>query len=299
MRVAKYKFDIGDESPMETLTPSRTAQGAAMHRAAHQLFDTPPLFIDPLAVRIIGPEAEEELREGTDWHARDKAGGLRAFIAMRSRFAEDGLASAVARGVRQYVLLGAGLDTFAYRASDDFSGVTIFEIDHPATQAWKRARLEEFAIPIPSNVIYAPVNFESETLREGLARAGFDFSRPAFFAWLGVTPYLSRDTVMATLKFIVTSMAAGSEIVFDYAQPVEAHDAVQRASFEAMAERVAAAGEPFKSFFEPAELTRELCAMGYSAVDDFDATALNPRYFANRADGLKLRGRAHVLKARV
>ena len=284
---------------MEALTPSRTAQGAAMHRAAHQLLDTPPIFEDPLAVRIIGPEAEQELRGGTDWHARDRAGGLRAFIAMRSRLAEDGLSSAVARGIRQYVLLGAGLDTFAYRAGDGFSGVTIFEIDHPATQAWKRARLEELAIPIPSNVVYAPVNFESETLREGLARAGFNFSRPAFFAWLGVTPYLSRDAVMETLKFIALSMAEGSEIMFDYAQPVEALDASQRANFEAMAERVAAAGEPFKSFFEPDTLVRDLRALGFSAVEDFDASTLNPRYFANRIDGLKLRGRAHLLKARV
>jgi methyltransferase (TIGR00027 family) len=287
------------ERPMEALTPSRTAQGAAMHRAAHQMLDRPPLFVDPLAIRIIGPEAEGELRNGTDWHARDQAGGLRAFIAMRSRFAEDGLAAAVARGVRQYVLLGAGLDTFAYRAGDDFSGVTIFEIDHPATQAWKRARLEEFAIPIPSNVIYAPVNFESETLGEGLTRAGFDFSRPAFFAWLGVTPYLSREAVMDTLKFIATSTAAESEVVFDYTQPVEALDATQRANFQAMAERVAAAGEPFRSSFVPAELARDLYAWGFSIVEDFDAAALNPRYFANRADGLKLRGRAHVLKARV
>jgi methyltransferase (TIGR00027 family) len=196
-------------------------------------------------------------------------------------------------------LLGAGLDTFAYRAGDGFSGVTIFEIDHPATQAWKRARLEELAIPIPSNVVYAPVNFESETLREGLARAGFNFSRPAFFAWLGVTPYLSRNAVMETLKFIASSMPEGSEIMFDYAQPVGALDTSQRANFEAMAERVAAAGEPFKSFFEPDTLVRDLRALGFSAVEDFDASALNPRYFANRIDGLKLRGRAHVLKARV
>jgi methyltransferase (TIGR00027 family) len=284
---------------MEALTPSRTAQGAAMHRAAHQMLDMPPLFEDPLAVRIIGPEAAEELRSSSDWHARDRVGGLRAFIAIRSRFAEDGLAAAVARGVRQYILLGAGLDTFAYRAGDFFSGVTVFEIDHPATQAWKRARLAEVGIPIPANVVYAPVNFESETLAGGLTRAGFDFSRPTFFAWLGVTPYLSRDTVMDTLKFIVTSTASGSEIAFDYSQPAESLDASQRANFEAMAERVAAAGEPFRSFFEPTALARDLYALGFSAVEDFDASALNPRYFANRADGLKLRGRAHVVKARV
>jgi methyltransferase (TIGR00027 family) len=218
---------------------------------------------------------------------------------MRSRFAEDGLAAAVARGVRQYVLLGAGLDTFAYRAGESFSAVTVFEIDHPATQAWKRSRLAEAGIAVPSNVTYAPINFESETLAFGLTRAGFDFSRPAFFAWLGVTPYLSQATVMDTLNFIVTSTAPGSEVVFDYTQPVEALDAAQRANFEAMAERVAAAGEPFKSSFEPATLARDLYALGYAAVEDFDASALNPRYFANRADGLKLRGRAHVLKARV
>jgi len=205
----------------------------------------------------------------------------------------------VACGVRKYVLLGAGLDTFAYRAGESFSDVTVFEIDHPATQAWKRARLSEVGIPAPANVVYAPVNFESETLADGLTRAGFDFTRPAFFAWLGVTPYLSRDTVMDTLKFIATSVARGSEIVFDYSQPVESLDASQRANFAAMAERVAAAGEPFRSFLEPAALARDLHALGFSQVEDFNATVLNPRYFAGRSDGLKLRGRAHVVKARV
>lgn len=268
-----------------------------MHRAAHQLIDTPPVFSDPLAIRIIGRDALDDLRNGGDRHAGDHAGGLRAFVAMRSRFSEDGLGDAVARGVRQYVLLGAGLDTFAYRAGESFSGVTVFEIDHPATQAWKHARLSEVGIPTPANVVYAPVNFESETLADGLTRAGFDFARPAFFAWLGVTPYLSRDAVMDTLSFVAKSTALGSEIVFDYAEPIEALDATQRANFDAMAERVAAAGEPFRSFFEPATLARDLYALGFSAVEDFNANALNLRYFANRADGLKLRGRAHVVKA--
>jgi methyltransferase (TIGR00027 family) len=270
-----------------------------MHRAAHQLLDTPPLFADPLAVRIVGPEAAKDLQAGSDWHAGDRAGGLRAFIAMRSRLAEEGLAAAVVRGVYQYVLLGAGLDTFAYRADASFSGVRVFEVDHPATQAWKRARLSEVGIPTPANVFYAPIDFESETLADGLTRAGFDFERPAFFAWLGVTPYLSRETVWDTLKFIVSSTARGSEIIFDYAQPVATLDPAQRANFEAMAERVAAAGEPFRSFFEPEALGHDLLALGFSVVEDFDANTLNPRYFANRSDGLKLRGRAHIVKARV
>ncbi len=284
---------------MEALTPSRTAQGAAMHRAAHQLIDAPPVFADPLATKIIGRDALDDLRSGRDRHAGDGAGGLRAFVAMRSRFSEDGFADAVSRGVRQYVLLGAGLDTFAYRAGESFAGVTIFEIDHPATQAWKRARLAEVGISVPANVVYAPVNFESETLADGLTRARFDFAEPAFFAWLGVTPYLSRDAVMDTLSFVAKSTARGSEIVFDYTEPVEALDATQRANFDAMAERVAALGEPLRCFFDPPSLVRDLYALGFSEVEDFDASALNPRYFANRADGLKLRGRAHMLKARV
>ena len=198
---------------MEQNQPSRTAQGAAMHRAAHQLVDPPPIFTDPLAMRIIGEEAATELREGRDVHTATESAGLRAFVAVRSRFTEDCLIAAMARGVRQYVLLGAGLDTFAYRGRHE--GLHVFEVDHPATQSWKRARLAEVLIAVPDQVTYAPVDFESETLRDGLARAGFDFGRPAMFAWLGVTPYLTRDAVMATLAF-VASLAKGSEVIFDY-----------------------------------------------------------------------------------
>jgi methyltransferase (TIGR00027 family) len=282
---------------MEQNQPSRTAQGAAMHRAAHQLVDRPPVFADPLALRIIGNEAATELREGRDERAMTAATGLRAFIATRSRFTEDCLAEAMARGVRQYVLLGAGLDTFAYRAP--WEGLHIFEVDHPATQGWKRARLSEVGITAPASVTFAPVDFERETIRDGLARAGFDFSKPAVFAWLGVTPYLTRDAVVATLSF-VAFLPANSEIVFDYAErPGNAATAEQRAHFEALAARVAAAGEPFRSLFEKDELVRDVKALGFSFVEDLDAEALNARYFRNRADGLALRGRAHLLHARV
>jgi methyltransferase (TIGR00027 family) len=281
---------------MQLNTPSRTAQGAAMHRAAHQLIDTPPVFADPLALRIIGADAAGELREGRDVRALTQAAGLRAFIAARSRFTEDCLTEARARGVRQYVLLGAGLDTFAYRAPHD--GLRVFEVDHPATQGWKRARLEEAGIAKQNDVIYAPVDFEHETLRDGLMRAGFDFAAPAMFAWLGVTPYLTHEAVMNTLSFIA-SLAKGSEVVFDYAEPTHNHDATQRAHFEAMAARVAAAGEPFKSFYEAEPLSRALKDIGFSRTEDWNAAMLNARYFEARADGLKLRGRAHLMRARV
>lgn len=281
---------------MEFNTPSRTAQGAAMHRAAHQLIDRPTVFTDPLALKIIGDEAASELRAGRDPRAMTQSQGLRLFIATRSRFTEDCLAEAMARGVRQYVLLGAGLDTFAYRAPRE--GLQVFEVDHPATQGWKRERLQEISVAAPDWVTYAPVDFEHETIREGLARAGFYFTKPSMFAWLGVTPYLTNEAVMSTLSFIA-SLAKGSEVVFDYAEPADKYSGEIRAHFEAMAARVAAAGEPFRSFYEAEALTRDLKALGFSLAEDWDANALNTRYFANRADGLKLRGRGHLMRARV
>src|SRR5262249_7097362 len=140
---------------------------------------------------------------------------LRAFIAARSRYAEDELALAVKRGVRQYVILGAGLDTFAYRNPYPESALSVFEVDHPATQAWKRARLKEAGIPLPIDLTFAPVDFEEQTLAGGLRDAGYDPSLSAFFSWLGVTPYLTIEGMMATLRFIA-SAPIGSGGVFDY-----------------------------------------------------------------------------------
>lgn len=281
---------------MEASQPSRTAQGAALHRAAHQLLDHPPVFADPLALRIVGEEAAGELRAGRDPHAMTGAAGLRAFIAARSRFSEDCLAAAMARGVRQYVLLGAGLDTFAYRAPRP--GLRVFEVDHPATQGWKLSRLAEVGITVPVSVTYAPVDFERETIGEGLKRVGFAFDEPAVFAWLGVTPYLTREAVMATLAF-VSSLAKGSEIVFDYAQPPGRTGAAHDKGFEEMAARVAASGEPFLSLFDGETLKHDIVALGFSFVEDLDSKALNARYFGGRNDGLALRGRGHLMHARV
>jgi methyltransferase (TIGR00027 family) len=284
---------------MEENQPSRTAQGAAMLRAAHQLLDKPPVFADPLALRIIGNEAEAELRNHADALQADRPRiGLRAFIAARSRFSEDTLAEAVARGAQQYVLLGAGLDTFAYRAAKAFPGLSVFEVDHPATQGWKRQRLAETGIAVPDVLTYAPVNFETETLAHGLARAGFDTTKPAVFAWLGVVPYLTHDAIMATLRFIA-GLTKGTTVIFDYGEPASTRHEASRAAHEEMAARVAANGEPFRSFFVPEDIMRDAQTAGFSEVEDFDARILNARYFKNREDGLQLRGAGHLLRARV
>jgi methyltransferase (TIGR00027 family) len=281
---------------MDSNRPSRTALGAALHRAAHQIVDAPPVFADPLALRIVGEEAEIALRRGEDPRVGRTA--LRAFIAVRSRFTEDCLDEAYERGVRQYVLLGAGLDTFAYRVESRYPGLAVFEVDHPATQGWKREQLAGAGISIPRSVTYAPVDFERETLTEGLRRAGLDFASPALFAWLGVTPYLTRDAVMATLAAIA-GLARGCEVVFDYPEPAKKQAMASRLAHYALAARVAAIGEPFRSAFEPKELSQDLMRLGFSQTEDLGRDALNARYFANRADGLQLRGHAHLMHARV
>jgi len=280
---------------MEEFSPSRTALGAAMHRAAHQFLDAPLILDDPLALRIIGRDAERGLRDGSARQVQSQSFAMRAFLVVRSRFTEDGFSDAYMRGVRQYVVLGAGLDTFAYRSAAKYPDVAFFEVDHPATQTWKRKRLAEEGISIPHRVTYAPVDFERETLRDGLALAHFDFSEPAFFAWLGVVPYLTRDAVIDTLKLVAT-MKAGSEIVFDYP---ELRKGSEPDGIDELAQRVAAIGEPLLSRFDPAALAHELRDLGFSKVDDFGAAALNMRYLDARDDGLRLKGRGHIMRAQV
>jgi methyltransferase (TIGR00027 family) len=198
--------------------------------------------------------------------------------------------------VGQYLLLGAGLDTSAYRPGR--AGLTIFEVDHPATQAWKRGRLAEAGIAIPDSVAFVPVDFERQSLAGGLAAAGFDPARPAFVAWLGVTPYLSPDAVRETLRF-VAGLSRGSELVFDYVGSAQEGDASQRRAGRALAERVATVGEPFRSTFEPEALIADLGRQGFASVEDFGPEALNARYLAGRGDGLRLVGRGRLIRARV
>ena len=276
---------------------SVTAQSAAIHRAAHQLLDRPAVFSDPLALRIIGREAECALRRGESSPILRGAAGLRAYLAVRSRFTEDCLAEAITRGIGQYVLLGAGLDTFAYRGAYDPAHLRIFEIDHPATQEWKRRRLRDVGIAVPESVFFAAVDFEHETVAEGLARAGFDFATPAFFAWLGVVHYLTRDAVVETLRFVAEQTGASSEIVFDYPEPADAMAPVQRRARQMLAARTSAVGEPFKTAFKPDEIKDALLALGFSRIEDMDTTALNARYCRGRDDALALRGKSHIVRA--
>ncbi|MEA1674128.1 SAM-dependent methyltransferase [Nitrospirillum sp. BR 11163] len=281
---------------MQQGRPSRTALAVAALRAAHQLMDVPVIFADPVALPILGPEAEARIRADEARLHAPPARFLRAALVARSRFAEDALAAAVARGVDQYVVLGAGLDTFAYR--NPHSGLRVIEVDHPATQTWKRGMLAAAGIAPPASVTFAPVDFERDTLADGLARAGFDGNRPAFVAWLGVTVYLTRDAILDTLRR-VAALAPGSGIVFDYGLPPDRLTESQRVAFQAMADRAAAEGEPWRSFFTPDALLADLRGLGFCAVEDVGSAELNPCYFSGRADGLALGGISRLAHATI
>jgi methyltransferase (TIGR00027 family) len=201
--------------PLKQGRLSRTANKVAIRRAAHQLFDQPKVLDDPLAVPIIGVEAVEKLRSSPKERQHPISRAFRAFMAARSRYAEDQLAKAIEERVAQYVVLGAGLDTFAYR-NPHAAYLQVFEVDHPATQAWKLERLQTAGIAIPTSLKFVPVDFERQTLAAGLAQGGFDSGSPAFFSWLGVTPYLTRESCIATLRFIA-QLPPGSGVAFDFA----------------------------------------------------------------------------------
>jgi len=273
---------------------SRTAHRVAIRRAAHQLLDQPKVLDDPLALRIIGPEAAAALRSNPkEHHAFSRA--FRAFMAARSRYAEDELARAVAHGVAQYVVLGAGLDTFAYR--NPHPRLRVFEVDHPATQAWKREQLQAAEIPVPQSLTFVPIDFEHQTLADGLGRSGFNPNEAAFFSWLGVTPYLTREACMATLS-LIAKMPAGSGVVFDFAVDPALLNAGQRQALDALSERVAKYGEPFRLFFDPAKLREELKGLGFQRTEFLQGKQINERYFKDRTDGLLVRGSlGHLMAA--
>jgi methyltransferase (TIGR00027 family) len=273
--------------------PSHTARGAAAYRAIHQTLDGGSIFSDRFAAKIL----DDETRAGLDEIAADPSlRPMRLFIAARSRFSEDTLATCVARGVRQIVVLGAGLDTFSLRNPHAVLGVRVFEVDYPATQHWKRERLKQAGLAIPASLTFAPVDFERQSLAEGLAAAGFQADRPAFFQWLGVVPYLTREAVAMTLDFI--ARVPESEVVFDYAEPFENYPAERRENVMAVAANAASRGEPWLSLFDPAELSELLRNKGFGPVEDLGLAQLTDRFYGAMKQDIVIGPGAHVVRAR-
>lgn len=280
---------------MQDDSPKPSAMMVAILRAAHQLLDAPLILDDPLALRIIGIEREAEVRANPERFHDALTTALRTILVIRSRLAEDTWQEAQQRGVTQHVILGAGLDTSAYRGSLA-PRARVFEVDLPATQQWKRARLAAAGIAVPDAVRYAAVDFSATTLADGLAQAGFDRTAPACFTWLGVTLYLAPEDVAHTLSYIA-SCAPGSSVVFDFVIAPHLLEAAERAAMEAISAGLAQGGEPWKSHFAPADLEALLLGMGFSRIEHFGRDELTQRYLRGRSDNLRLAGSTGIIRA--
>jgi methyltransferase (TIGR00027 family) len=273
--------------------PSRTAERVAVERAAHQLLDSPLVLEDPLAIRVISAEHRAALQEHAERHDRSPMSKpTRAIVVVRTRIAEDQLARTAAP---QYVVLGAGLDTFAYRNS--VPHLRVYEVDFPATQNLKRERLNAAGIEVPENMSFVPCDFARDQLADVLDAAGFNRAEPAVFAWLGVVMYLEHANIVSTLRYIAAQSAPAS-VVFDYAQPPDIFPWLQRVFYRRVLDRLAELGEPWKSFMQPEPLRTELLSLGFASVEDLGGDEINARYLGNRSDGLKARSIGRIAIAR-
>ena len=263
--------------------PSRTAVLTAAARALHRE-EPPPWILDDYLARELAGEEGRAL--GERLRAELSGPNLVAFsrwMCVRARFPEDIVEDAVAGGVRQYVILGAGLDSFAYRRADLLDRLRVFEVDQPATQAWKRGRLAELGLDQPGGVVFAPVDFERETLGEGLKAAGFDFSQRAVFSWIGVTMYLTLEAIKATLTTI-SACPPGSRIVLTYNLPKRALHGMGAQLRAELAPIMADLGEPWVSLFVPAEIERLLQEHDFEQIVHFGPQEAEATYFAGRSD---------------
>lgn len=276
---------------MQPGQPSLTALGAARLRAAHQVLDNASILADPLALRILGDDIQVSLD-----HARAHTSGprLRWFIAARSRISEEALTQAVNNGATQLVVLGAGFDTLAYR-TPLADRLRIFEVDFPATQMRKRDMLAAAGISVPDTLSYVAVDFERQTLAAALDAAGFVATQRSFFSWLGVVPYLTEIAVFSTLGYIA-QLPGGSDVVFDYVNPASSVAPAGRAAHQALAERVAAAGESLRSYFDTAPLCARMSALGFRHVDDLGPDAIAARFFPESERAAQARG-GHIMHA--
>ena len=263
--------------------PSRTAVLTAAARALHREEPPPWVLDDGLALALAGDDGRalaDRLRAELTPQALL---GFTRWCCVRARLPEDTVAAAAAEGVGQYVILGAGLDSFAYRRGDLLDRVRVFEVDHPASQAWKRSRLDALGVSPPPNLVFAPVDFEHQTLGAGLAAAGFDVRVPAVFSWIGVTLYLTPEAIRATLA-TVAACAAGTRIVLTYNRPLSALGTLGRETDTVIAGIAGAMGEPVISRFEPDEIERLLREVGFTDVADFGPEEAVRTYFAGRQD---------------
>ncbi len=275
--------------------PGLTAFTAAAARAAHLIVDDdPPIFADTLAEAMLGQRAEELIGFHRAHGTHPILSGARAQVTCRSRYTEDSLADGIGRGTGQYVILGAGLDSFAGR-SRLASQIRVFEIDHPATQEWKR---RVAPVPVPENVMFVPVDFTRDSLRGRLRQAGFDFAGPAFVSWLGTTMYLEESAIEQTLA-VTGGFAPGSEIIVDYMLPAGLRDAAGDSYAEQVGQASAEWGEPWLSLFAPQDMAARLRRHGFGPVRDVRQRDMIPTAAWERTDSLRPADLSRIAHAQI
>ncbi|KVD28351.1 SAM-dependent methyltransferase [Burkholderia ubonensis] len=274
--------------------PKPSAQRVATLRAAHQLLDDPLILEDRIALKILGGANEAAVRSNPGHYDDPLSKGLRMSVVVRSRYAEDEWRKAARHDVSQYVILGAGLDTYAYR--ENHQARRIFEVDLPATQQWKRECLSAADIEIPASLTYVPMDFEHDTLARALSEAGFRKDEPAFFSWLGVSVYLEEEAILETLRFIA-SCAAGSAVVFDYVVTPSLLAPMEQLGMELVRAKVSGSGEAWKSYFDPTSLADKIRSLGFSEANNVSPESLNDIYLTGRKDGFRMGGSSRLMHA--
>jgi methyltransferase (TIGR00027 family) len=272
-------------SDPQAAAPNSTAVRVALWRAMHIQVDPPPHVIeDEIGLRLAAPDEDWRRRPDMDPQFTSP---FRASIVARARFIEDLVVEQAGRGIGQYVILGAGLDTFAQRRPEIASRLRIFEVDQPAAQAWKRQRLIELGYGVPDRLRLVPVDFEAgDAWWRGLADAGFDAAQPAVVASTGVSMYLTKEAIAATLRQVAT-LAPGSTLAMTFLLPLELADPEVRPGLELAEKGARASGTPFLSFFTPADMLALAREAGFRSVRHVSAAALTQRYFADRTDGFR------------
>jgi methyltransferase (TIGR00027 family) len=273
---------------------SKTALATAYLRAAHQFLDGHPLVLDDhIAIPLLGIETEAYIREAEEKYRSPEAKALRAHVVLRSRYTEDRLRAAINRGVSQYVILGAGFDTFALRKLNWADHLAIIEIDHPDTQTLKKSKIKDAGLHVPENLKFIAVDFEHESIGDALSRAELDLKQPIFFSWLGVTMYLTNDAITTTLK-AMASMPKGSEVVLTFLQNTKAESTDVRS----LAKLVAEIGEPFISYFTPEEISDKLLSCGFNETHLLTAEESSP-LFGSQTNCLANPTRVGIISATV
>ena len=300
---------------MDEFIASRTALATSLMRAVHTRLDPHPLIDDPWGDRLVPDSARELFRESVlarmGIEAREKAltspenildesllrSRAYANVVTRTRYAEDALQQAVAKGIKQYVLIGAGFDSFALRRPGFAQGLQIYEIDFPSTQGLKLQRIRECALTLPDSVHFIAADLSKESVQDALTRSSFCSDQLTFFSWLGVSMYLTREANLATFKSIAACAPEASQLVFTYFDERLFHQPSD--SFREMEKRVASMGEPFLSGFSPSLLTANLADCGLALIEDLDGGEVAARYDRTGTRSLGQSSFSHIALARV